>query len=170
MSKLVRRYFFIITAAFSLVACGFHLRGYNGTSQPMPLTVVVGSTSIANLIKNQLKAQKALVAKEQNASLVLVVISDQGNRVASALTTSAQVREVELSQTFTFLVRNNEGNTIAPKQTIKINRFMRYEESLAIAKETEMEQLVSDMKYDIAQQVMVRLRALAQNLSSNKIK
>lgn len=165
MHKLTRRHFLRHSlagfTALGLVGCGFRLRGWDSTNIVVPPTAIVGNTPIAQLLKRQLAAQNAWVKKADNAQLVLTVITDQNRRVASAVTTSAQVREVELNQIFTFTVHNQQGELLAPEQTLSTQRFMRYAESQAVAKETEMALLFTSMRQDIAQQVMMRLRALA---------
>lgn len=164
MHKLTRRHFLRHSlagvTALGLVGCGFRLRGWDSVNIVVPPTAIVGNTPIAQLLKRQLKAQNAWVETPKNAQLVLRVINDQSTQNASAVTASAQVREVELHQVFTFNVHNQQGTLLTSAQTIVTQRFMRYEESQAIAKESEMALLFTDMRNDIAQQVMVRLRAL----------
>lgn len=172
MHKLTRRHFLqhslAATAALGLAGCGFRLRGWGGKNISAPPTAIVGDTPIAQLLKRQLQAQHALVSDTQNAQLVLTVISDQHQRVASAITTSAQVREVELKQTFSFTIHNHAGIELVSQQTINAQRFMRYAESQAVAKETEMALLFANMRQDIAQQVMARLNALAAQSPANQ--
>lgn len=165
MKTSTRRHFLrhslAAATALGLVGCGFRLRGYSSANIPAPPTAIVGNTPIAQLLIRQLKAQNAWVENTQNAQLVLTVMHDQSTQDASAITASAQVREVELKQTFSFTIHNQQGELLAPEQTIATQRFMRYAESQAIAKEAEMALLFADMRNDVAQQVMVRLRTIA---------
>lgn len=171
MNTPTRRHFLrhslAAATALGLVGCGFRLRGYSSRNIPVPPTAIIGNTPTAQLLKRQLTAQNAWVQDAQNAQLVLTVINDQHQRVASAITTSAQVREVELKQTFSFTIHNHAGVELASQQTINAQRFMHYAESQAVAKEAEMALLFTNMRQDIAQQVMARLNALAAQSPAN---
>ena len=89
--------------------------------------------------------------------MVLTVLTDRTERIASALSASAQVREVELRQFFEFTLQAAGSMAQAQAVPISISRFVSYNESQATAKEAEFELLYRDMRHDAAQQVLRRL-------------
>ena len=91
---------------------------------------------------------------------VLTVLVDSAERIVSAFSASAQVREVELRQLFDFSLSGANGAVLIDNAQIRLNRFVSYNESQATAKEAELDLLQRDMRSDVVQQVQRRLAAV----------
>nr|MBP8821962.1 hypothetical protein [Brachymonas sp.] len=100
-----------------------------------------------------------VTSKAADAEVVLTVLTDREQRSASAISTSAQVREVELLQLFDFSLADTNGHILIDASPIQIRRFVSYREYEAAAKESEFELLLRDMRTDVARQVLRRLAA-----------
>ena len=144
-------------ASLALAGCGFALRG---NLQYAFKTIHIAGNSqspVAVLLARLLYGQVQVVETAANADMVLTVLTDRTERVASALSASAQVREVELRQFFDFSLKAANSMAQADPVQIRINRFVSYSESQATAKEAEFDLLYRDMRNDAARQVLRRL-------------
>lgn len=164
MHRLNRRQFMGLslaaaTAGATLAGCGFRLRG-TGLHYPFRSIHIAGSgTAMTHLLQRLLAAQVQVVAQPADAEVVLAVRLDSEERNASALGTSAKVREVELRRQFDFSLVDAKGNTLIESSPISLRRFVSYSENEATGKEAEFDILFADMRNDTAQQVLRRLAA-----------
>ncbi len=110
-------------------------------------------------LKRLLARQVQVVDAIAHADVVLTVLLDQEERKASAFSTSAKVREVELLRRFDFSLADTRGNVLLESSPITMRRFVSYSEDEATGKEEEFETLLRDMRNDTAQQVLRRLAA-----------
>ncbi|MDO5654140.1 MAG: LPS assembly lipoprotein LptE [Brachymonas sp.] len=148
-------------AALVLAGCGFRLRGLGETYQyPFQSIYIAGASAQVNALKRMLAAQKVVVTdKAEGADAVLAVLDDREESESSALSTSAQVREVELRRYFNFSLTDANGQVLIENAPISLRRFVSYNESQASAKSQEFEILFRDMRNDVVQQVLRRLAA-----------
>ena len=144
-------------ASMALAGCGFALRG--NLKYAFKSIHIAGSSQspVAVLLARLLDGQVQLTESAAGAEVVLTVLTDRTKRIASALSASAQVREVELRQFFEFTLQAAGSMAQAQAVPISISRFVSYNESQATAKEAEFELLYRDMRHDAAQQVLRRL-------------
>ncbi len=168
MQSFNRRQGLALTGAASVAAlagCGFRLRGAGtGTDQqqyPFRSLYITGTaTAMTSQIKRLLASQVQVTDKATDAEAVLTVLTDREQRSASAISTSAQVREVELLQLFDFSLTDASGRILIDAAPIQARRFVSYRENEAVAKEAEFELLFRDMRNDVARQVLRRLAAV----------
>ena len=142
-----------------LAGCGFRLRG---TFQfPFQSIYVAGDANAqtVNLLKRMLSTQVRVAETATGADAVLTVLVDRAERVVSAFSASAQVREVELRHLFDFSLVGANGVVLIDNAQIRLTRFVSYNESQATAKEAELDLLQRDMRSDVVQQVQRRLAA-----------
>lgn len=166
MQSFNRRQWLALTGAASVAAlagCGFRLRGAGAGQQQYPfrLLYIAGTaTAMTSQIKLLLAGQVQVTDKAADAEAVLTVLTDREQRSASAISASAQVREVELLQLFDFSLTNTSGRILIDAAPIQARRFVSYRENEAVAKEAEFELLFRDMRNDVARQVLRRLAAV----------
>ncbi len=162
MQAINRRQLFTLVAAAggaALAGCGFRLRGAN-LQFPFRTIFIAGSgTAMVAQLKRLLARQVQVVDAIAHADVVLTVLLDQEERKASAFSTSAKVREVELLRRFDFSLADTRGNVLLESSPITMRRFVSYSEDEATGKEEEFETLLRDMRNDTAQQVLRRLAA-----------
>ena len=75
---------------------------------------------------------------------------------------SGQVREFQLRIRVRFSVTSSKGVEIVADDEILLQRDFSYNESAALAKETEESLLYQDMQSDIVQQILRRLSSISQ--------
>jgi LPS-assembly lipoprotein len=150
--------------AASLAACGFQLRGSNGT-YTMPfhsLYLTFPDTSpLGTELKRNLRAGDVVIAdKPADAQAQFVVLSESRGKSILSLNSLGRVREYLLTYTLTFTVRDAKGVELLPSTEITLRRNMAFDETQVLAKESEEALLYRDMQSDLVQQIMRRLAAL----------
>jgi LPS-assembly lipoprotein len=153
-----------LVIAASLTACGFQLRGSNGT-YTMPfhsLYLTFDDTSaLGTELKRNLRAGKVDVAdKPEQAEAQFVVLGENRGKSIQSLNSLGRVREYLLTYTLTFTVRDPKGVVLLPATEITLRRNMAFDETQVLAKESEEALLYRDMQADLVQQIMRRLAAL----------
>jgi len=166
--KLVRTARCAIAAlliASSLTACGFQLRGSNG-SYNIPFHTLYLSFSdnsaLGTELKRNLRANDhvKIVDKADEAEAQFLVLSETRNKSILSLNSLGRVREYLLSYTLSFTVRDAKGNVLLAPTEITLHRNMSFDETQVLAKEAEEALLYRDMQGDLVQQIMRRLAAI----------
>ena len=145
-----------------LAGCGFRLRGT--TALPFR-RLRLGFDALSpqgQELRRQLAAvpDLQLVEDPRQADALFDVLEDSFNRTVSTRTAAGQVRELSLTARLRFRLRTADGEDWLRETTIEQNQLMSYNETAALAKESEEAQLARSMREDIAAQVVRRLAAL----------
>ena len=152
----------ILATLMIVTACGFHLRG--ASEFPFKTICVVGSetTPLGATLRRNLRGQSnaQLVDTEQDADVVLQILSERPEKVILSLTVQGLVREYTLNSYLTFQVRNAYGKIYLPPTTIVLHRVISYNENVVLSKAAEENMLYKDMQGDLVQQVIRRLSVL----------
>jgi LPS-assembly lipoprotein len=154
---------FVWLAAMVLVAgCGFHLRGDMGL--PFAKLYVSGNNPSSPTV-GQLKQalgttpHTKLVAKADDAEASLLVLSEEREKVISALSSAGRVREYELRLRVTFRLTDDKANELIPLSEIALFRLVSYNDTQILSKGAEEALLYTDMQNDIVQQILRRVAA-----------
>jgi LPS-assembly lipoprotein len=150
--------------AASLAACGFQLRGSNG-SYTMPFHSIFLSfpdtSPLGTELKRNLRAGDVTIADTPaQAEAQFVVIGENRGKSILSLNSLGRVREYLLTYTLTFAVRDPKGVELLPATEITLRRNMAFDETQVLAKESEEALLYRDMQADLVQQIMRRLAAV----------
>jgi LPS-assembly lipoprotein len=161
--KMVRATAALLIAA-SMAACGFQLRGSNG-SYTMPFqSIYLGFADTSPLgveLKRNLRAGSVVIAdKADQAEAQFVVLGETRGKSILSLNSLGRVREYLLTYTLTFAVRDPKGVELLPATEITLRRNMAFDETQVLAKESEEALLYRDMQADLVQQIMRRLAAV----------
>ena len=168
VSLLGRRAVLALGITVLLSACGFHLRGSNGSFMLPFATMYIGlpdTSPLAIDLKRYIRAigSTEVVNTRDGADAVLDVLSDpERNRTKTilSLNSSGRVSEYQLGYSINFRVLDKAGNQLLAPTTISLVRPITFNESQVLAKETEEAQLYRDMRNDLVQQIMRRLAAI----------
>jgi len=167
-NKKVLRTVLHMTAALliasTLTACGFQLRGSNG-SYTLPFHSLYLSfddtSALGAELKRNLRAGDIVIAdKPEQAEAQFVVQRETRGKSIQSLNSLGRVREYLLTYTLTFAVRDPKGVELLPSTEITLRRNMAFDETQVLAKESEEALLYRDMQADLVQQIMRRLAAL----------
>ena len=168
VSLLGRRAVLALGLTVLLSACGFHLRGSNGSFMLPFATMYIGlpdSSPLAIGLKRYIRAigGTEVVNTRDGADAVLEVLSDpEMNRTKTilSLNTSGRVQEYQLGYSINFRVLDKAGNQLLAPTTISLVRPITFDDRQVLAKETEEAALYRDMRNDLVQQIMRRLAAI----------
>lgn len=168
VSLLGRRAVLALGLTVLLSACGFHLRGSNGSFMLPFATIYIGlpdSSPLAIGLKRYIRAigSTEVVNTRDGADAVLEVLSDpEMNRTKTilSLNTSGRVQEYQLGYSINFRVVDKAGNQLLAPTTISLVRPITFDDKQVLAKETEEAALYRDMRNDLVQQIMRRLAAI----------
>jgi LPS-assembly lipoprotein len=162
--KMMVRTLAALAIAASLAACGFQMRGSNG-SYTMPFhSIYLGFPDTSPLgveLKRNLRAGDVTIADQaQQAEAQFVVLGENRGKSILSLNSLGRVREYLLTYTLTFTVRDPKGVELLPATEITLRRNMAFDETQVLAKESEEALLYRDMQADLVQQIMRRLAAM----------
>jgi LPS-assembly lipoprotein len=143
-----------------LAACGFQLRG--AADLPFDTLYLSGATGgIALELKRNIQSGSAtrVVDDPQAAQALLEFSEETRSKEILALSSAGRVREYRLVYRVSFRVGDGKGNDFVPPSTVTLTRDVTYDDAVALAKETEEQQLFRDMQADMVQQIMRRVSA-----------
>jgi LPS-assembly lipoprotein len=146
--------------ALLLAACGFQLRG--AADMPFDTLYLPGATGgIALELKRNIQSGSAtrVVDDPKAAEAQLLFTEETRIKEILALSTAGRVREYRLIYRVGFRVGDGKGGNFVPPSTVTLTRDVTYDDAVALAKETEEQQLYRDMQADMVQQIMRRLAA-----------
>ena len=168
VSLLGRRAVLALGLTVLLSACGFHLRGSNGSFMLPFATMYIGlpeTSPLAIGLKRYIRAigSTEVVDTKDGADAVLEVLTDpERNRTKTilSLNKNGRVQEYQLGYSINFRVVDKAGNQLLAPTTISLVRPITFDESQVLAKESEEAALYRDMRNDLVQQIMRRLAAI----------
>ncbi len=149
-----------------LSACGFKLRGtFNLPFQSARVVGKVSTPVAAALVAALQRSGVRLVSSPAEVApgeqhVVVVVLNDQRERAVTGQTAAGQVRELQLRSRFSFRVEAASGRILQEQAEVLVQRDISYNESDALAKQSEEALLFNDLNNDAVQQVMRRLGAV----------
>jgi len=147
-----------------LSACGFHLRGSEQAA--LPPTAVVGDAAMPLQveIRRQLRAGGTEVTETAvSAQWAVRLLREESDRRVLSVGSTGKVEEYELYYAATVAFEDPQGKPLGPPQTVSQTRSYGFSESAVLGKDAEQETLMRDMRRDVANQILRRLRALTQS-------
>ena len=151
--------------ALSLVAvlagCGFHLRGEaNYTFQSIYVNAP-GAPTLGAELRRALAATGSarLVTDAKDAQVILDIPLVADDKEVLTLSGGGSVREYLLIKRVQFRLHDADGNEWLPPGEIALRRTFTFNESEALARETEEQRLLREMQTDAVQQLVRRLQA-----------
>lgn len=152
-------------AVLSLAGCGFALREAPRVRfQTLFANLAPNSRLLPDLRRALAAAGDVEVITDARqlarAQVVFEALTDRRERVVVATTAAGQVREFQLRVRLRFRVRLPDGRELIPETELLQQRDLSYNESAAVAKESEEALLYRDMQQQIVEQVVRQLAAI----------
>jgi len=158
MKQTITRSLTVLTLAFLMAACGFHLRGVADLA--FNKLYIKGSSSISKDLVSSLKTNGVSVVKEpEEAEMMLDLMGDGQEKRILSLGGTGSVREFELFYRLKFRLRDASSELWGPEQLIEVRRDFSYLDTELLAKSYEEAQLYEDMRRDATRELMRRLVA-----------
>lgn len=145
----------------SLSGCGFKLRG--ATSLGFSRLQLVGAapqTPLGQELRRQLGGRVQLLEPPAPVQVVLRVESAQRERIVTGLTSSGLVRELVLRLRVRFSLITPQGRVLLEPSDLILQRDLSTNESAALAKAREEEEIFRILERDVVLQIIRRLEAV----------
>ena len=98
----------------------------------------------------------------ERAEVILELLLEQPEKVILSRTATGTVREYVLRLRVRFRLRARNGDELIPDTELLQEREISFNETAALAKESEEQLLYRDMRADLVQQLIRRLTAVRQ--------
>jgi LPS-assembly lipoprotein len=162
-------YFVLCTLYFSLVSCGFHLRGTGKVEMPAALSVMqvrVEGNLLENhpllvAVKNALRTQTDVQIQESGDAPRLLLYGELSDSRVLSVTSAGNVDEYLLKYEVSFRLADVDNKLLSEPQTVKVQRDHQFDRLNVLAKEREEQELRREMQRDAAQQILRRLSRIA---------
>jgi len=157
-----RRAFLAAGASLGLAGCGFKLRQapeFAFTSIAMP-----GNTAYLVQLRRAIDVTGKLkvlpMEQWEQAETVFDMLGETRDQLVLSTNSAGQVRELQLFLRIRFKLRTPQGKELIAPSEVMQSRDITYNETAALAKESETQLLYRDMTNDLVQQTLRRLGAV----------
>jgi len=162
---MLDRRLFTLTAALSLVGCGFTLRGAPDLAFQSIYINAPENSPIGREVRRSMSTLGALrliddARQQASADVILDILAETREKTVVGVNVSGQVREFQLRTRMRFRLRTPQGKELIGDTELLQQRDISFNESAVLAKEAEEALLYRDITTDIAQQLMRRLAAV----------
>jgi LPS-assembly lipoprotein len=164
MPPRLASYTLILGMACLLTACGFQLRGTGGSGAALPdawknMHLVTGNpnSEFGQAVRNVFAANDIVWTDRGDAAYSLVLGPERFNQTNLSLNKEARVSQYELTMQATFSVRGPGGAEVMPDTVTSVTRQMENDPRNAMGKSEEIRILKSEMRTELAQQIVRRI-------------
>jgi len=155
----------LVTCCLLLVSCGFHLRGTSSVALPPELStlrVTMGGKGYPPLlveVRNALLVQGDVrLTDDVSASVpVLQLLSETSESQVLAIDSSGRISAYLLNYRVTYSLIGADKKSLLQNQSVKLQREYGFDRLNVLASEKQSEFLQSEMRRDVAQQILRRL-------------
>lgn len=159
------RHFFkniiLIICCFSLMSCGFHLRGQSNLAPPLKRVYIQTKDPYGQLtviLKRYLKMSGVyLAADPADATTILDILSERESEQLQSVSGTQQTRQYNLILTVTFQITAPNGKAIIPPQIVSETRQLTIQANQILAGSNEEDNLYQQMRPSIVFDIMNRL-------------
>lgn len=165
MNVAITRTLFMTLLITALAAgCGWQLRGKGMLPEGLDRLHVVSRDSSGDLARELSRALASagveVVDSTADAELSLVILQERSLVRVATVNEQARVSEQELSEKAAFTVLNRAGETVLARSVVSVERIFEYDENNVLATQDERELLRREMRRDLVNQILNRLRQL----------
>jgi LPS-assembly lipoprotein len=149
-----------------VAACGFHLRGSAALPKGMEHVniTVSGGGSFQRKLARALLASNVIVEDKPGPGIAELRVPAQNFTVQSlTINGAAQVTEFAVRFHVAFTATDANGKTLAPMETIDLQREFSYDASQPVGTQSQMEQIQDSLVDDAIQALLFRLQAVAKH-------
>jgi LPS-assembly lipoprotein len=148
-----------------LSGCGFHLRGASSIALPPELStmrVTMGGASYPPLLVEMRNALQVLggvnLTDDVSANVpVLQLLGESSETQVLAIDSSGRISAYLLNYRVDYSLLGPDKKLLLPKQPVKLQREYGFDRLNVIATEKQSEVLQTEMRRDVAQQILRRL-------------
>ncbi|MEE4146364.1 MAG: LPS assembly lipoprotein LptE [Halieaceae bacterium] len=164
MQRRLASYTLILGMSCLLAACGFQLRGTGGGGAALPdawktMRLATGNpnSEFSQAVRNLFAADGIVWVAQGDPGYTLVLGPERFNQTNLSLNNEARVSQYELTMLATFSVRGSDGAQVMPDTVASVTRQMENDPRNAMGKGEEIRILKSEMRTELAQQIIRRI-------------
>jgi LPS-assembly lipoprotein len=168
-AALIFRSGIVILIAFSVHACGFHLRGeLSLTGDIAPVYLQQNSVfELAREIKSLLVTNKIkIVENSSDAKTQLSLLNEAKNTRVLSVDGSGQAREYLLTYRVNFAIKLQQSKQI--KESVSVSRALLFNSTAVLGTTNEAGILFEEMRAQAARLILLKLQAVSRNQALNK--
>lgn len=144
--------------------CGWHLRGEGMIPEGLKTLYVVSQDpdgQLAQDLSRALESAGVHVPKSAiDSELSLILIRERSSVRVATVNEQARVSEQELIEQAEFTIVDKAGKALIPQSLVSVERIFEYDEDNVLATQDERELIRKEMRRDLINQILNRLRQL----------
>lgn len=148
----------------ALGGCGWQLRGAGMIPEDLKALHISARDPQGQLVRTLSRALHSAgvetPASAADSELSLVIVKERSLVRTASVNENARVSEQELTEDVEFMVVNRAGEQLLPLTTARVERVFEYDEDNVLATQDERELIRSEMRRDLVNQILNRLRQL----------
>ena len=162
-------FFSLFILHFSLISCGFHLRGTGKAELQAALSILQVRVE-GNLLENHplLAAMKYALRTQANVRIEetgdaprLLLYGERSDSRVLSVTSTGKAEEYLLTYEVSFRLTDAKEQPLSEPQTVRVQRDYRYDPLNVLAKEREEQELRRELQRDAVQQILRRLSRIS---------
>ncbi|HDY81798.1 MAG: hypothetical protein DRR04_04460 [Gammaproteobacteria bacterium] len=164
MHRRLVSHIFILGIACLLSACGFQLRGTGDDGTKVPnawksMHLITGNPNgeFSRNVQNLLAANGVQWTDRERANFILTIGPEHFSQRNLSLNAEARVAEFELTMRARFSVSDADNVEVMPTSDASVVRQMENDPRNVVGKAEEVRILKSEMRTELAQQIMRRI-------------
>lgn len=161
-----------LSAVFAglITGCGWQLRGQTALPEGTESIFISASDNHGQLMSEftqLLNANQVVSAKStQDAQYSIYIERERDDKRTVSVGNNTLAAEYELTMKVDYRIESSSGAILVPKATAEVARSYEYDRNDVIAKDEEERLIKAEMRRNLVQQILRRLRFTSQNASS----
>lgn len=160
----------ILLLSFAMVGCGWQLRGKGMIPEGLETLYVESLDPNGKLSRDLSRALTSagvtVPDSAADADLSLIIVRERSLVRVATVNENARVSEQELTEQAEFMIVDREGTAVIPQSLVSVERVFEYDEDNVLATQDERELIRSEMRRDLINQMLNRLRQLNTRLDA----
>ncbi|MEZ5572204.1 MAG: LPS assembly lipoprotein LptE [Halioglobus sp.] len=165
MPRCLTHYGLILGMTLTLFACGFQLRGSDANRTAIPqewksMHLVSGNPNgeFSRNVTALFAANGVEWTDRADAKFSLVLNPERFSQRSLSLNSEARVAEYELTMSSQFSVIDSSNQEVIPTTSVSVIKQMENDPRNVVGKEGEVQLIQNEMRYELAEQIMRRIR------------
>ncbi|GAB1263799.1 hypothetical protein NBRC116493_30480 [Aurantivibrio infirmus] len=150
----------LLVLTLAITACGWRLRGTLTLPEGLESIQIVDNANSSFLSKQltQLLVANGVALVDANPDMFIVLIEEREDKRIIAVGSNTLASEYELSSEARYFINDAEGKMLAPESTVSVVRSYEFNENDVVSKAEEERIIQQEMRRELAQQIIRRLR------------
>lgn len=157
----------------SLTACGFHLRGHEPLPPQLQVLYIESNDPYGQFTKDLKQTLTSLgitlVETAQAAPITLQILGESTNQQQTSQGASGQIATSILTASMAYQLLDSKGRIIQPPQNVSTSRSFTNNANQVLGNTSEQLNLEDDMRRDLINQLLNRLRAQNTKLALERL-